>query len=419
MAVYYSIRPQLAEIPAPKNEDSQSSLPHIIIMTPEEAANGTFLQTNMYVKLEHSQEVRFCKAEAHKDFLYGTFVIPPKSNNREKIAFRYLIAKDRIIFIEDGGFVKHMIDKMQQAILRENPGIGFFFSDFLDMLISEDLLYLTELENQIAHHEDEVLAFQIYAGAELEIWLSCGNPAERGHRLFLCADMPEKTFSITVPRLPAHLLSNPIKNPHPITAAHLKQMVQQSDDRMRSLLPVFYAFTAPLFRSNSFLIPCTATITPRIRSKTANISWRVLPRLKPVVINAFPSLKIVIPKAVKVTAIINTMGIHSMAPCLLVRFRKTAQAIRARTDNSWFAEPNSGHISAYPTFASKYASISVIAVAKYLFVTTLRKGLMFSSSVSSSMKNSWKERRPTRATESRDVNANAETARLIKVNTRL
>lgn len=323
MAVYYSIRPQLAEIPAPKNEDSQSSLPHIIIMTPEEAANGTFLQTNMYAKLEHSQEVRFCKAEAHKDFLYGTFVIPPKSNNREKIAFRYLIAKDRIIFIEDGGFVKHMIDKMQQAILRENPGIGFFFSDFLDMLISEDLLYLTEIENQIAHLEDEVLAgtlenfnhkimacrrkilvcshyylqlsdisnilqqndhgfftrnelasfrlfservgrlheealmlreystqlrevyqaqidirqnkimkiltvvttisashtdcglvrheFQIYAGAELEIWLSCGNPAERGHRLFLCADMPEKTFSITVPHLPAHLLFNPIK----------------------------------------------------------------------------------------------------------------------------------------------------------------------------------------------------------------
>ena len=56
MAVYYSIRPQLAEIPAPENEYSQSSLPHIIIMTPEEATNGTFLQTNMYAKLEHSQE---------------------------------------------------------------------------------------------------------------------------------------------------------------------------------------------------------------------------------------------------------------------------------------------------------------------------------------------------------------------------
>lgn len=79
MAVYYSIRPQLAEIPAPENEYSQSSLPHIIIMTPEEATNGTFLQTNMYAKLEHSQEVRFCKAEAHKDFYTAPLLFLPKA----------------------------------------------------------------------------------------------------------------------------------------------------------------------------------------------------------------------------------------------------------------------------------------------------------------------------------------------------
>ena len=37
--------------------------------------------------------------------------------------------------------------------------------------------------------------------------------------------------------------------------------------------------------------------------------------------------------------------------------------------------------------------------------------------MSSSIKNSWKESLPTRATESSDVNANADTARLISVNT--
>jgi carbon starvation protein len=36
----------------------------------------------------------------------------------------------------------------------------------------------------------------------------------------------------------------------------------------------------------------------------------------------------------------------------------------------WFADPNSGQISAYPTFASKYASTSVITVEKYLLVAT-------------------------------------------------
>ena len=42
--------------------------------------------------------------------------------------------------------------------------------------------------------------------------------------------------------------------------------------------------------SNSFLMPCTATITPRIRSRTAKISCRVFPRSRPVVIRAPASL---------------------------------------------------------------------------------------------------------------------------------
>ena len=44
-------------------------------------------------------------------------------------------------------------------------------------------------------------------------------------------------------------------------------------------------------------------------------------------------------------------------------------------------------------------------------------GFKLSISVSSSMKNSWNESLPTLATESSDVKANAETARLINVNT--
>ena len=59
----------------------------------------------------------------------------------------------------------------------------------------------------------------------------------------------------------------------------------------------------------------------------------------------------------------------------------------------------------------------MIIVAKYLLVITFKNGFIFSSSVSESRKNSWKERRPTRATESSDVSANADTARLINVNT--
>ena len=87
-------------------------------------------------------------------------------------------------------------------------------------------------------------------------------------------------------------------------------------------------------RSKSFFTPWIATSTPRISSNTAKISCKVFPRSRPVINNAFVSLLMVIPSAVKVTAIINTIGIQSMQPWRFVFFKNTAQATRASTDNS-------------------------------------------------------------------------------------
>ena len=78
--------------------------------------------------------------------------------------------------------------------------------------------------------------------------------------------------------------------------------------------------------SNSFLTPWIATSTPRISSNTANISCNVFPRSRPVENSAFESFVIVIPSAVKVTAIMNTIGIQSMQPWRLVFFKNTAHA---------------------------------------------------------------------------------------------
>ena len=57
----------------------------------------------------------------------------------------------------------------------------------------------------------------------------------------------------------------------------------------------------------------------------------------------------------------------------------------------------------------------VIAVAKYLLVNTLRTGPMVSSVMEESKKNSWNDKRPTRATLSKLVKAKADTAKVIKV----
>ena len=81
--------------------------------------------------------------------------------------------------------------------------------------------------------------------------------------------------------------------------------------------------------------------------------------------------------------------------------------------------PNKGQIALYPTFANAYASISVNAVATYLLVNAFLIGDKFSSDSSLSKNNSWNERRPILATESKLVKAKADTAKLINVKTTL
>ncbi len=68
------------------------------------------------------------------------------------------------------------------------------------------------------------------------------------------------------------------------------------------------------FQTVSFT-PWIATSTPRISSNTAKTSCKVFPKgSRPVVTSAFVSFVMVMPSAVKVTAIMNTIGIQSMQP---------------------------------------------------------------------------------------------------------
>ncbi len=160
MSKIFGIHSRLTELPASPEApaSAQNNTPAIEILTPAEAASNAYLQEHGFMNLKYPQEIHFCKAEVHMDFLYGTFVIPPKGKNTHEASFRYAVFKDRIIFIDDGDYVLRIVEKIRDSITRPNPGIGFFFADFLDALISEDLLCLTDIENQIAHLEDEVLS---------------------------------------------------------------------------------------------------------------------------------------------------------------------------------------------------------------------------------------------------------------------
>ena len=104
MSKIFGIHSRLTELPASPEApaSAQNNTPAIEILTPAEAASNAYLQEHNFMNLKYSQEIHFCKAEVHMDFLYGTFVIPPKGKNTHEASFRYAVFKDRIIFIDDG-----------------------------------------------------------------------------------------------------------------------------------------------------------------------------------------------------------------------------------------------------------------------------------------------------------------------------
>lgn len=105
--------------------------------------------------------VNFCKLENYADYMLGTFCIPSKQNYKTKKRFIYYIYKDEIVFVDDSALVKALLEKMAHTRTWDNPSIEVFFSNFLEMLIDTDLIYLEELENRIAKLESAILNGEI------------------------------------------------------------------------------------------------------------------------------------------------------------------------------------------------------------------------------------------------------------------
>ncbi len=89
-------------------------------------------------------------------------------------------------------------------------------------------------------------------------------------------------------------------------------------------------------------------------------------------------------------------------------------AINTRDARSWLAAPNNGQTLLYPPRHNKNPNTRVITVAKYLFAKSFRIPVRSEPSAASPKKSSWKDIRPIRATESRDVSARAETHMVMK-----
>ncbi len=100
--------------------------------------------------------------------------------------------------------------------------------------------------------------------------------------------------------------------PHPFFSLFWYSTGQFSDSFRFSYLSVSSQSTALV---KATIVLCSGGYAALIFAfNTANTSCKVFPRSRPVDTSAFESFVMVMPSAVKVTAIINTIGIQSMQP---------------------------------------------------------------------------------------------------------
>lgn len=101
--------------------------------------------------------IHFSKLENYAGYLYATLKIPPKQKNDSSKSFRFYLVKERLIFIDNADTVRLQIDKIFQRKRRDAYTLEHFLYDFFVALIEDDLLFLQELEGEIAKIEEQVL----------------------------------------------------------------------------------------------------------------------------------------------------------------------------------------------------------------------------------------------------------------------
>lgn len=140
-----------------KWEDSQKSC-QIELLTPEEFQRLYAEKFPRSFKGNELEQIRFCKADRFYQRVSGTFAIPRKKDpSAEKIRFGYYLLEDTLIFIENNGEVRRILDEMQGYQMTDITSASLLLFDFMEYLIKDDMLYLQQYEEKLTQMEEMLL----------------------------------------------------------------------------------------------------------------------------------------------------------------------------------------------------------------------------------------------------------------------
>lgn len=106
---------------------------------------------------ESLKSMRYCKAEVFKDCITGMLRLPKKNDlyRDASLTFGFCLTASEIIFIENSGGIGPWIEK-QAEILGDAFTPGQLLMQVMGNMISDDILYLSHIEEQAEMLEDNI-----------------------------------------------------------------------------------------------------------------------------------------------------------------------------------------------------------------------------------------------------------------------
>ena len=128
------------------------------IMSREEFSNKYAERLSGCRELAESlKSMRYCKAEVFKDCITGMIRLPEKNDlyRDARLTFGFCLTTSEIIFIENSGEIGSWIKK-QAEILGDGFTPGQLLLQVMGNMISDDILYLSHIEEQSEMLEDNI-----------------------------------------------------------------------------------------------------------------------------------------------------------------------------------------------------------------------------------------------------------------------
>lgn len=132
-------------------EDSNT----VTVLSSKEWSELSDFRTNNHIGT-NSSKVQLCKVESYSSYLYGTFKYPITRESYDNIKFIFYILENKIIIIDDNNTISKVIDNISNRKYK-NYNMEHFIYDMFTYFISNDFVYLENMEQVLAVIDEDIL----------------------------------------------------------------------------------------------------------------------------------------------------------------------------------------------------------------------------------------------------------------------